>query len=61
MEEEPVTNLNKKLVGKLSKDHRTYTSRKKNCKTIITANSDGTLNVIHKFIEFLKDESSFIK
>ena len=61
MEEEPVTNLNKKLVGKLSKDHRTYTSRKKNCETIITANCDGTLNVIHKFIEFLKDESSFIK
>ena len=41
MEEEPVTNLNKKLVGKLSKDHRTYTSRKKNCETIITANCDG--------------------
>lgn len=37
MEEEPVKNLNKKLVGVLSGDHRTYTSQRKNCATIITA------------------------
>ena len=61
MKEEPVKNLNKKLVGKLSSDHRTYTSQKKNCVTIITANHDGTLNIVHKFVDFLKDESSFIK
>lgn len=61
MEEEPVKNLNKKLVGTLSQDHRTYTSQRKNCATIITANRDGTLNIVHKFVEFLKDKSSFIK
>lgn len=59
MKEEPVKNLNKKLVGTLSRDRRTYTSQRKNCATIITANHDGTLKIVHKFVEFLKDESSF--
>lgn len=61
MEEDEIKDLNQKLVGKLSKDRRTYTSKLKDCATIITANRDGTLNIKHKFVEFLKDESSFIK
>lgn len=61
MEEEPVKNLGNKLVGTLSRDHRRYTIRKKNCATIITANRDGTLKIIQKVVEFLKDESCSIK
>ena len=61
MEEDEIKNLNQKLVGKLSRDHRTYTSKLKDCATIITANRDGTLNIMHKYVELLKGESNFNK
>ncbi|MFT8351762.1 hypothetical protein [Clostridium saccharoperbutylacetonicum] len=45
-----IKDLNKKRVGDLSRDGRTYTCKKGNCITIITANPDGTLDIKFEII-----------
>lgn len=45
-----IKDLNKKRVGNLSGDSRTYTYKKGNCITIITANPDGTLKIDFELI-----------
>ena len=56
MTEEPVKNLNKKLVGKISSDHRTYITQKRDCLTIITANHDGTLHIMHQYVKRMQNK-----
>lgn len=46
-----VRNLNKKRVGDVSKDIRVFEIQIKDCVTKITANADGTLNIIHERIK----------
>lgn len=43
-----VRNANKKRVGDVSHDGKTFQVMSKGYSTIITANSDGTLNIIHQ-------------
>jgi len=43
-----VQNLDQKRVCDVSTDKRVATIRKKDCVTVITANPDGTLNIIHE-------------
>lgn len=46
----PMKDLNKHRTCDRSADMRTITIVRGNCKTIITANPDGTLNVDYEFI-----------
>jgi len=46
-----VRNLNKKRVGDISDDVRTFQIRIKDCSTKITANPDGTLRVTQERIK----------
>jgi len=53
-EETPMTevrNLNKKRIGDVSKDIRVFEIQIKDCVTKITANADGTLNIMHERIK----------
>lgn len=43
-----VRNSNKKRVGDISHDGKTFQTIHKGYPTIITANPDGTLNIIHQ-------------
>ena len=45
-----VRNLNKKRVGDVSKDVRLFEIKINDCVTRITANQDGTLNIVHERI-----------
>ena len=48
---EEIRNLNKKRVCDRSEDHRIVEIRQGGCLTRITANPDGTLNIVHQVIE----------
>jgi hypothetical protein len=43
-----VRNLNKKRIGDMSNDKRTFVIQIKDCITRITANLDGTLSIVHE-------------
>lgn len=45
-----IRNLNDKLVCTLSEDNKTVIIKKGNCETIITANSDGTLDIKQAYL-----------
>lgn len=47
----PIRDLNKHRTGDISEDGKVITIVKGNCKTIITANPDGTLNYECELIE----------
>lgn len=50
MEYTPLKDLNKNRVCDRSEDGKTITIVRKGCKTIITANADGTLEVKYEMI-----------
>lgn len=43
-----VRNTNKKRIGDISHDGKTFQIMIQGCSTSITANADGTLNIIHQ-------------
>jgi len=43
-----VRNINKKRVGDISTDKKTFEISLKGCRTTITANPDGTLKIVHQ-------------
>ncbi|MDR1532435.1 MAG: hypothetical protein LBS62_09700 [Clostridiales bacterium] len=47
----PIVDLNKKRVCDVSADGKVVEIQRKDCVTRITANPDGTLNIIHERTE----------
>lgn len=43
-----IRNINKKRIGDISSDKKVFQICLKGCITTITANPDGTLNIIHQ-------------
>ena len=47
----PIRNLNNKRVCDITEDHRELTIRTKDCETVFTVSSNGTLKWIHRLIK----------